>query len=578
MTDAEGEPPGQRARRWPSPWLLGGVAVVFVWVLVIGVLLFGAKADAESGRDRLEALRDADEPAAALLHGGAGELRLAAADFRSARRVVRSPIVSPLRALPVVGRQLRAFDALAATATEVAEAGGEALDRIDDRLASGSTAGGERVELLAEIASATAELEGVLAGVDLGPSEALVGPLASARADIEDELVEMRTIVADARAVADGLLPMFRGPSRYLVLGANNAEMQVTSGMPLSIGVLEVDDGQLTLPDMQPAGDLLLPEDAVPLDRDIQALWGPLDPEQDFRFLGMTTRFTATAAQAARMWEAVGGGAVDGVILVDPVVLQALLASTGPIELDGERFDADNVVEELLKQQYLDFADDNEARRDRLGEIAKAAVEGLDGGGWDVAQLSTDLSAAAGARHVLAWSPHADQQRAWAAAGVAGAMEEDALFVGLLNRSAAKLDPFIEVEATLETDGPTATVTVTVSNSAPLDLPKYVIGSNTGDLVDGEYDAYLSFTVPGVASDVTVEDPYALGNGTDGPYRVVTTRVRVLSGETAVRTLRFALPDDARHLTLQPSARVPEIAWSVDGEEIEVGTGRRAAW
>lgn len=572
MSDDDRRPARTGRRRW-WPWIAGAVAGL--WLLAAAVLLLGAKADAEAGRDRLKALREAEDPADALLDGGAGELRLAGADFRSARRAVRSPIVSPLRALPVIGRQLRVFDALAASAGRVAETGGEALDRIDDRIASGTAAGGERVALVDEIAAATAEVEEVLATVDLGPDDALIGPVASARREFAQELEDVRALVADARAVAEGLRPMLAGPSRYLVLGANNAEMQVSSGMPLSVGVLDIADGRLDLPGMRPSFDIAVPPGAVPLDPDVEARWGFLSPGGDFRLLGLTPRFEVTGEQAARMWEASGGGPVDGVLLVDPVVLAALLRASGPVEVDGTTFDAGNAVDQLLYQQYVDFGLDQDARRDRLGRVAGAAVDALDQGGWDVAALASDLADAAAERHVLAWSRYPDQQAAWEAAGVAGDLEDDGLFLGMYNVSGTKSDPFIDVAADIVVEGEDVTATVTVTNGIPDGEPQYVAGPASPDRVYGQYDALLSVTVPGYVEGAELDQQVAPPTGKDGDDIVLTTRVNVLQGAREVRVLRFRVPPEARRLTLEGTGRLPGVRWSLDGEP---APGDRIAW
>lgn len=573
--DAEDEDrPRARPRRlWP--WLLGATVLVVGWLALAGLTLLDAKADAEAGRDRLQALRSAPEPADALLNGGAGELRLAAADFQSARRGVRSPLVSPLRALPVVGRQLRAFDSMASSAGRVAASGGGALDRIDDRISAGSAAGGERVALMREIADATAEVQTVLADVDLGPSEALVGPLADARAEFAEELGEVREVVDNARAVADGLLPMFEGPSRYLVLGANNAEMQVGGGMPLSIGVLEITDGQLVLPDMRPSAELVL-DTPVPVDPDVASRWAFSEPGIDFRSLGRTPRFDVTGEQAARMWEAAGLGTVDGVLLVDPVVLSVLLGASGPITVGDTTYAAENVLDELLKNQYAAF-DDVSARQDRLSEVASAAVDALDGGGFDVAQLAADLADAAGSRHILAWSRHPGQQAAWEAAGITGELPDDALFVGLYSVGGVKLDPYIDVAADLVHDGGEVSVQITVTNASPEGLPLYVEGP-IGDGEEGQYEALLVVSIPGFAEGGIVDEQTEQVSGADGNTVVVASRLLVLRGEGAERTVRFTLPDDAHRVTVLPTGRIPPIDWTEGGVPLDVSTARHVTW
>ena len=54
------------------------------------------------------------------------------------------------------------------------------------------------------------------------------------------------------------------------------------------------------------------------------------------------------------MWKALTGQQVDGVLALDPVTLQALIAAEGPVTVDGVELNADNVVRYILHDQYKD--------------------------------------------------------------------------------------------------------------------------------------------------------------------------------------------------------------------------------
>ncbi len=47
------------------------------------------------------------------------------------------------------------------------------------------------------------------------------------------------------------------------------------------------------------------------------------------------------------MWKAKTGEAVDGVIAIDPIGLQALIEVSGPVVVDGKLITKDNVVREM---------------------------------------------------------------------------------------------------------------------------------------------------------------------------------------------------------------------------------------
>src|SRR5207247_1833460 len=149
-----------------------------------------------------------------------------------------------------------------------------------------------------------------------------------------------------ARAVTStrGLATFLEGPSRYLVLAANNAEMRAGSGTVLSAGVLTARDGRLSLGEFQPTGDLRLPGDGVALPKDLRARWGWLHPGREWRNLAASPRFDVTGEVATRMWRAAGGKPVEGVLVVDVEALASVLRAVGPVDVGGERIDADGAV------------------------------------------------------------------------------------------------------------------------------------------------------------------------------------------------------------------------------------------
>lgn len=565
--------------------VVGFLLLAAVWVAAAGVLLLRAKTDAESGRDRLVALRDEDAPLRSLLDGGSASLAAAAADFSDANGAVRSPVVAPLRVLPVVGRQLRSFDALTGAAAEVSGVGSEALVEVQSRIDAGTSgAGSDRVGLVRAVGDAARQVGEVLAEVDLGPDDALVGPLADARNTIAGELAEAQELAADAEAVAAGIAPMLEGPTRYLVLAANNAEMEAGSGMFLSAGELSIGQGDLALGQVRATSDVVLPPgEGVELDPDVAALWSFRFPDRDLRGVNVTPRFPTSAEQAARMWVAAGGNPVDGVVALDPVALAAVLRGTGPVVVQGKEFNADNVVDELLHQQYVDFGDARGARQDRQGEVAAATVAALDSGDWDLATLFEDLGEAAAGRHLMVWSSRPVEQRAWEVSGVDGALTTDSLLVGVLNSSGTKLDYFLDVEAELTTsrapEGTEAALRVVLTNEAPEGEPAYVAGPHPStDLAEGQYGGILSVSLPGDVTSADVDGAPLVASGRDGPNHVVATSFDVPRGETVERTVRFTLPPGRQGLWLEPAARVPALRWRLEGVAARAESRRYVSW
>ena len=563
------------ARRARRRWIVGlGAIAVVAWVAVAAALLLSAAGEARTAKQELEAARDrftADE----LLEGeGLATLDRAQARFARAESRVGALPLAPVRVLPVVGRQVRSLHALAGAGSDILAVAVDAAGDVED-LREGEQQPGERVAAVERLHATVVRSGERLAAVSLGPDEALLGPLADARSTLADELDEALGTLERAGAVTSALVDVLDG-SRFLVLAANNAEMQNGWGMPLSAGVLEVVEGDLTLEQMEPTGELLLPADAVPVTGDLAAAWGFLRPTEDLRNLAVTASFDEAAPVAAAMWEALGRGPVDGVLVLDPLALRAILRTTGPVDAGGV-VGADEVVPLVLHDAYVAQAQDltgRDARRERQSEIAVAAVGAATAPGTDLVDLARNLAEAAENRHVMLWSADPDQQAAWVAAGVDGALQEDSLLVGAVNRAGNKLDWFLDAGAELRTTaapgGTEVTVEVELVNRTPDGEPEYVAGpfrGGTGPLLAaGDWRGFLTAHVPGAATDVRIDGLDVVVDGWSGPTRIVSAVTLVPQGETRTHVIRFTMPPGTSSLVVEPSARVNPISWAA-GEQ-----------
>ena len=423
---------------------------------------------------------------------------------------------------------------------------------------------------------------------DLGPRVGLVGPLADARNQLADQLAEARSTLDDAAAGAAAGLRLLDGPRRYLLVAANNAEMRAGSGMWLTGGVLSTAGGRLDLGDMAPMYETTGGLDGlVPIqDADLAARWGDRHPEGDWRRLMFSPRMPASAALGVEMWKAGGQGPVDGVIVVDPVALAAVVRATGPVQVGGRTITADDVVPELLQGQYerFDGNDQTSDRRDALEAVAGAAFQALDAGEWSPTELATELGKAVAGRHLLAYSTDAVEQRGWVAAGAAGELRADSVLVSVLNRGINKLDPYLRTGANFETrpvgDDTEVTVRLSLANQTPEGLPQYVTGpAADATWAAGEYVGLVTINVPGATRDVRVlEGGFDSVAGPDGPTQVVAAELRLRAGQSRQVTVTFRLPGHHGAVAIEPSARVPGIFWQHGGKSWQDSKRRMAKW
>jgi Protein of unknown function (DUF4012) len=580
------EPPPRRRRRGLVLGLVVGALVV--WGTLVAVALVGAQRDARSGLDSIRAAQRATSPKDVIDGRPLGHLRDSKRAFGRAERRLDGVALAPLRILPVAGRQLRSAAALAGAAADVSDVGADVVADARRTLQQPRGTGPERIALLRALARLAGDADRRLRDLDLGPSRALVDPLAERRAELVERLDDLRTSLRDGRVVAAGLADLLQGPSRYLVLAANNAEMRAGSGMFLSVGELGFADGAFDLGTFRSSADLFVKGEPPSItDIDYRDRWGWLNPNREWRNLAASPRFDATAELATRMWTTAGGAPVEGVLALDPIALRAVLRATGPVRVADQEIGADNVVDLLLHDQYVNINSQAEqaqaGRRELLGLIAKAAVDALQKGGWETATLASELADAARGRHLLAWSTQADGRQVWQRARVDGRLTDESLLLSVLNRGGNKLDRFLHVDAEVgvrprgkETE---IEVRVTLENRTPEGESLYIAGPYPGSRVGaGEYIGLVSLNVPGFAGRLTSDVDAAAASGADGPTRLLAVPLTLKRGEAKTVTFRFRVAAREGSFRVEPAARAPAVSWTAPGQQWSDGAARTVSW
>jgi len=451
--DDASSPP--RRRRW-GRWLTLVLILLGIWVL----LLF--QSDWKSA-DRLlgGAVADAREVRAALAETDVERASAAAERAHARTQAALTRIDGPLWWLaeraPRIGRNVRAArdlavlaDASAGLAVEAVAQSGDLLTGEVDLFAEAGVVDLGVVEDLRDRAAAI-DLEPVRSAAERVRAIDIAGlhpSLVSGRRgalDLADEVIGSAERASTTLAVLPGFLGA-DGPRSYFVGLQTPAELRGTGGLIGMFTALTIDGGALELQPAEHYGELVRAEDGEFLPGDER--YAPVEASEEFaaRYDHIDGRGFLASANTdpdlptvgpviAELVEDREGLTVDGVILIDPIGLQRLLAGHGPIDLPNELvapglpdpLPVDQLAQVLLVDHYDAFGagaggEGNQARRAYLTALVSVAFEQAITSEADLKPLLQSFGDAAGQRHLQVWSRDQDEQAAWESIGVAGKM------------------------------------------------------------------------------------------------------------------------------------------------------------
>jgi hypothetical protein len=337
------------------------------------------------------------------------------------------------------------------------------------------------------------------------PTGGLWGPIGTDRRKFDHEDSRAVHLLGQGEDVTQFALPFLGadGPRTYLVMGENNAEMR-DQGATLSYSLMNTNNGAI---DESNGGtvnniELTSPASGVTVPAGTQAVFGELFPTQTWQSTNATADFAFSGADMQAMYASATGQHVDGVLGIDVVALQNLLALTGPVTVSGvaEPVSSTNAAAILLNQLYagLPPGAPQGPRREELGAVTSAAFHQLQSGNVDVVALARTLATEISERHLQLWDENPQFERTLREVGASGAIDTDdpsrTFHVAVENATATKLDYFVNVSIAdtvhFNSDGSAIVDTsVTMVNHAPAGQPaSYQLGPDgINSHVSGEY-------------------------------------------------------------------------------------------
>jgi hypothetical protein len=539
--------------------LVGAVAAAIVASAALAVIdALRISREVSAGRAAFSALIREGLSSEAKLTGRA---RNAAARFSTAEARASSSVwIGGWARVPLLGQPARWLRGATRATSFLGRRASEVVARLEPRLEAGHLPA-QRLQLLDTMKTEFDTLLADVEGIRIPSSGWFLPPVNAADREMRSELVRLRSALEDGAAAARGLRSMLGGPSSYLILASNNAEMRA-GGMILQAGLIRLNGGQMQAGRFSSTARLTLKR-PVALPGEIRTLYGWLRPDLEWRNLGSSPNFPATAPVYASMAARKRFGRVDGVMQIDVLGVKALLGVVGAVDVDGRRYTSKNVEELVLHDLYASFGPAQVERQQEFSKLAAATFQALNGRGWRPGDLARALRKAIRGRHMLAWSTRPAEQTAFRRMHMDGALERDGLMVTVQNHGGNKLDWFLRpsLEARIS-DAPRGghriTLTISIANPTPADESKYVAGD--GSLVPvGDYRALVAVYLPGWATSVRVPGRSVALVGPDGPSRVIGTRVDIARGATVTLTVQFTAPPEADRLVLVPSGRARPV-------------------
>lgn len=494
-----------------------GVLVLAGGLLALTSLLAYSSATraAAKAKDGLEAVRNGNTADAAKLLGDSSTL------FEQAHSYFAAPWAKPLLVVPVVSQQAQALETMTAEGARVSERAAVTARQVDYeglKYQDGKI-DLDRVRAAREPLARTADdLAAATAALDAVRSPWLVAPVAAKIDEFDRELRKVQPAAATAASAAREAPAVLGGdgPRRYFVAFTTPAEERGLGGFMGSWAILTADNGEVEMTlsgrasDLNTAGgtrDLTGPDDYLQRYQRFR----PQDFIQDVTFSPDLPTVAEVVRQLypQRTGPNVDGGPIDGVLVVDPYGLAALLELTGPVRVEGldEPLTSKNAVDVLLRRQYLDFAT-NAERRDALDAAGRSTFEKLVSGSLPApGKVADTLGPAVTDKHIMFRTFADSENDLFRRVGADGAFPrpdgQDLLAIRTQNKGNNKADIFLKrkIEYRPVYDPATgaleAKVRVTLTNESPTSgLPEAFLGSNDQGLPPGTNQMFFSIYSP----------------------------------------------------------------------------------
>ena len=308
---------------------------------------------------------------------------------------------------------------------------------------------------------------------------------------VRDRALEEMRPVQQAVNALDLIAPVLpdalgaNGARRYLVAIGNQAEMRASGGAPLTLVMVEMDNGRISIPIKGQTSTQLFPPLNAPVKWFGPALnpFFPANPRfSPFVVTNTHPNMVYSGREMAAAWAGGGYPEVDGVVTIDLTAIGAVLEATGPVqsEVFGE-VNGEQLGKILLVDAYADFGQDEAAKRQEANQKLLDDLLTRLLSGSDLVSAARAMASTAPGRHFQLWMKDPVLEQLALDSGSAGFVDSpstgDWSAIYTQNGNQSKVDVFqqrnVVVTANLQEDG-SARITqqVTITNATPADRPE----------------------------------------------------------------------------------------------------------
>jgi hypothetical protein len=389
-------------------------------------------------------------------------------------------VASAVSWIPWVGHQYTTTRALARIGSDVSAAGTVLCGVL--RGAGGSSEASPSAGFVSVLAARQADVSGALSSLIAAADRAsalspvgLVPPLAKAVTSMQASLREFAPLLDKGRAVLPLMRYLLSSDRHILVISQDGAELRPTGGFPGTFGIVDVGPAGLRLEAYRDVYELPDPKPRVP------APPGALmNRNLSFRDANWWLDFPTSARAMLGFWTGAGQPRVDGMIAIDTVLMQELLATTGPLYVSSykETFTSANLLDRLL---YL-----VELKKGVGKGVVAALAEALEArvlgaGPSELLKSAGALKQAADSKHLQMYFSDPAAQAAVESLGWSGSVEATSGVTDLLAVSNAMTMPGkvntamrkpVAYEVALKADrSADTTLVLSFANTGPFPMP-----------------------------------------------------------------------------------------------------------